>query len=72
MRHGQWKLHEYFEDNRIELYNLDDDLGETKNVAEENPDVVREMHGRLKAWRSTLNAPVPTELNTAYRDGKPR
>jgi len=35
---GSWKLMEFFEDGRLELYNLDEDIGETKNLAAEMPD----------------------------------
>ncbi|NNE77088.1 MAG: sulfatase-like hydrolase/transferase, partial [Pricia sp.] len=34
---GDWKLHEYFEDGGLELYNLKDDIGEQQNVAKKNP-----------------------------------
>ena len=33
MRFGKWKIHEYFEDGRIELYDLSSDLNERKNLA---------------------------------------
>ena len=33
---GDWKLMEFLEDGRLELYNLRDDIGETKNLAKEN------------------------------------
>lgn len=32
----------------IQLYNLKDDIGETKNVADENPGVVKEMEAKLQ------------------------
>ncbi len=34
---GDWKLMEFLEDGRLELYNLRDDLGETKNLVRESP-----------------------------------
>jgi arylsulfatase A-like enzyme len=37
---------------RMELYNLADDLGETKNLAEQNPDVAREMSAMLEKIRA--------------------
>lgn len=57
---GDWKLMEYFEDGRLELYNLRTDLGETRNLAGDMPDKARELHGKMRAWRSALNAPMPT------------
>lgn len=66
IRQGDFKLIEFFEDGTLELYNLKDDIGETHNLAEEFPEKTKELHGRLKAWRESLNAPVPTERNPEY------
>jgi arylsulfatase A-like enzyme len=60
---GNWKLMEYLEDGRLELYNLSDDIGETKNLAGEMPDKAKELHNRLVAWRAEVNAPMPTKNN---------
>jgi arylsulfatase A-like enzyme len=57
---GDWKLMEYLEDGHLELYDLKDDLGETKNLAATNPDKAKELHERLIAWRKETNAPMPT------------
>jgi len=56
---GDWKLLEYLEDGRLELYNLRDDLGEAKNLAAEQPEKARELHVRLTAWRAAVKAPMP-------------
>jgi arylsulfatase A-like enzyme len=69
IRRGDWKLIEYFEDGRLELYNLKDDIGEQNNLAHKMPDKTRQLHGLLKQWRKSVNAPVPTELNPAYSPG---
>ncbi len=58
---GDWKLMEFLEDGRLELYNLANDIGETKNLAKENPDKARELHNRLVAWRAEVKAPMPTK-----------
>jgi arylsulfatase A-like enzyme len=57
---GDWKLMEFFEDDRLELYNLKDDVGETKNLAAEQPEKAKELHGKLVAWRADIKAPLPT------------
>jgi arylsulfatase A-like enzyme len=57
---GDWKLMEFFEDGRLELYNLRDDIGEKNNLANTMPDKTRELHNRLLAWRKEINAPLPT------------
>lgn len=57
---GDWKLMEFFEDGHLELYNLRDDIGETRNLAGEMPDKARELQARLAAWRKEVKAPMPT------------
>jgi len=56
---GDWKLMEFLEDGRLELYDLRDDLGETKNLARDRPDKAAELHARLLAWRTAVQAPMP-------------
>lgn len=58
---GDWKLMEFFEDGRLELYNLKDDIGEQKNLATENPDKTKELHAKMIAWRESIKAPMPTK-----------
>jgi len=58
---GDWKLMEFLEDGRLELYNLADDIGETKNLTKENPAKTKELHARLVAWRAEVHAPMPTK-----------
>jgi arylsulfatase A-like enzyme len=60
IRAGDWKLLEFFEDGRRELYNLRDDLGEKNNLAATMPDKVNELHAKLRAWRQEVQAPMPT------------
>jgi hypothetical protein len=59
VQQGEWKLLEFLEDGRLELYHLGDDLGETRNLAEEQPERTRELKARLEAWRRSINAPMP-------------
>ncbi|MBL7222714.1 MAG: sulfatase [Candidatus Brocadiae bacterium] len=66
IRQGDWKLHEFFEDGRLELYNLKEDLGETTDLATRHADKARALQAKLAAWRRELRAPVPTERNPAY------
>jgi arylsulfatase A-like enzyme len=56
---GDWKLMEFLEDGKLELYNLHDDIGETKNLAGEMPDKTQELLARLVAWRKEVSAPMP-------------
>jgi arylsulfatase A-like enzyme len=68
---GDWKLMEYLEDGRLELYNLREDIGETKNLATAMPDKTKELHTRLLAWRAATNAPMPTK-NSAGAAEEPK
>ncbi|MCM4155798.1 sulfatase [Gramella sp. AN32] len=63
---GDWKLHQYFEDEGLELYNLKKDVGETKNLVDKFPEKTSELLKKLEKWRKNTNAPVPTEKNPGY------
>jgi arylsulfatase A-like enzyme len=66
IRAGAWKLIEFFEDGRLELYNLDDDIGEANNLAAAMPEKAAELHETLRRWREAVGAPVPREMNPRY------
>jgi arylsulfatase A-like enzyme len=56
---GDWKLMEFLENGRLELYDLRNDVGETTNLAEREPAKAKELHGKLMAWRKAIDAPRP-------------
>jgi arylsulfatase A-like enzyme len=60
IRAGDWKLVEFFETGKRELYNLRDDLGEKNDLAATMPDRVNALYARLLAWRKAVGAPMPT------------
>jgi arylsulfatase A-like enzyme len=66
VRAGDWKLLEYHEDSRVELYNLQDDLSESQELAAMYPERARELRDRLHAWRKVVQARMPTP-NPNYR-----
>ena len=61
IRSGDYKLIEFFEDGKLELYNLAEDIGETKNLAEEKPDLAARLQRQLAGWRGDVNAAMPVE-----------
>jgi arylsulfatase A-like enzyme len=69
---GDWKLMEYFEDGRLELYNLRDDIGETKNLATALPEKTKELHANMLAWRERIKAPMPTPNKGGAAEKPPR
>lgn len=59
IRAGQWKLIEFFEDSRLELYNLHDDLGEQHDLAASEPSRAEALRQQLAAWRQDVGAAMP-------------
>ena len=68
---GDWKLMEFLEDGHLELYNLHDDIGETRNLAQSMPDKAKTLHDRLTTWRASINAPMPTANDGRSRPSSP-
>ena len=60
VRSGDWKLIEVYEDMRVELYNLHDDLGEQHDLSRANPEKTGELREMLHAWRRNVDAQMPT------------
>ena len=67
IRSGDWRLVEFFEDKRIELYNLADDMGETTDLTKQMPDRAKAIHVRLVNWRKQVDAQLPTP-NLRHRE----
>ena len=59
VRAGDYKLIEWFEDGKIELYNLKNDLGEKHDLAKKMPDKAEELKQMLHAWRKRVDAKMP-------------
>ena len=59
VRDGNWKLIHYYEDNRMELFNLNDDPSETKDLAATQPAQVRDLRVKLDNWRKATDAKAP-------------
>ena len=68
IRSGPYKLLEYFENNTVQLFNLDSDLGENYDLSESQPDKVKELTAMLHAWRKEVDAqmlsPNPNYIET--------
>jgi arylsulfatase A-like enzyme len=56
IRRGPWKLIETFDPEDVELYNLADDLGETRNLAATQSARTAELRRELAAWRREVGA----------------
>ena len=66
IRKGKWKLHEYFEDGALLLFDLEKDPGENTNLADSKPKKLAELKNDLYSWRKRVKAPVPTKRNPKY------
>lgn len=66
IRSGDWKLIEYFETGNVELFNLATDLGEQNDLSKQKPKKTAELLTKLRNWRESTQAPVPTERNPKY------
>ncbi|MGB6220820.1 sulfatase [Haloferula sp.] len=60
IRSKDWKLIHYHEDGRSELYKLDEDPGEQKDLAAANPEKVAVLSARLNDWLKDTGAKIPT------------
>jgi arylsulfatase A-like enzyme len=60
VRLGDWKLIEFYEDGRLELFHLTDDPGEQRNLARRESARAKKLHALLIDWRRTVNASMPT------------
>jgi len=71
VRRGDWKLIRFFADgpgqrDRFELYNLREDPGEQRDLAQREPRRIRELSGLIDRHLAEVNALVPRP-NPAYR-----
>jgi arylsulfatase A-like enzyme len=69
VRAGDWKLLDYYEDRRLELYNLREDLGEHTNLAQQKADKAQDLRDRLRGWLSAVGAQMPSP-NAAARPAR--
>jgi arylsulfatase A-like enzyme len=62
---GDFKLLEFFETGRVELYDLRKDIGEKQDLAGKMPREARELQARLAAWRQEIGAAMPVAKTAA-------
>lgn len=64
VRLDDWKLVEFYENDKTELYNLSRDIGESDDLSSKYPLKSQELYTLLKNWRAEVNAnmPIPNPL----------
>jgi arylsulfatase A-like enzyme len=65
IRCGEYKLIEFYEDHRRELYHLGADIGEEHDLSADEPGLTRDLGHALAAWRHEVGALIP-QPNPAY------
>ena len=65
VRDGDYKLVHFYDPEQKELYNLANDIGEQKNLAEKIPEKVRQLDEKLETWLKFVKAKKHT-LNPDY------
>jgi arylsulfatase A-like enzyme len=59
VRADNYKLIKFYDDDSVELYNLAEDIGETRDLAARMPDKAAELERKLEAWLEETNANMP-------------
>jgi len=70
VRNGDYKLIEFFDQGRVELYNLKEDISESKNLSKEMPEKTQELQQILHNWKKEINAYVKVKNNKGQKKGE--
>lgn len=69
IRTSDWRMHRFTD--RVELYDIHKDVGETTNVADQNPKVVATLKNKMNVWVESLDVALTHLPLPAKRDAKP-
>ena len=59
IREGKYKLLEYYENGSVQLFDLENDLGEQQDLSETQPEIAQRLLQKLRAWRKEVDAQMP-------------
>jgi arylsulfatase A len=59
IRFGQYKLLEYYENGTIQLFDLENDIGEQNDLAKSQPEIAQKLKLMLQDWRQKVDAKMP-------------
>ncbi|MDW7692901.1 sulfatase [Flammeovirgaceae bacterium SG7u.111] len=66
IRKGKWKLIQFLNDEKLELYNLENDLKESSNLVEERKQLTESLLEELIEWRKKNKAPLPSASSLKF------
>jgi arylsulfatase A len=70
IRSGRYKLIRRYDDASVEMYDLVDDVGETRNLAAEKPELAAKLDQQLGRWLQETGALMPTPRESQAPDGR--
>ena len=59
IRFGKYKLLEYYENGTVQLFDLQNDIGEQHDISKENPETTQKLLKMLRDWREEVDAKMP-------------
>ncbi len=63
IRRGNWKLIEFYEEDKVELYNLKDDIEERYDISEDYPDKAAELREEMHSYIHQRDGQYPRRIN---------
>lgn len=69
MRSGKWKLIDFYELDKVELYNMELDPQEQRDLSKVLPEKTKELLDRLHSWQTSIGAKMPV-LNPEFGAAK--
>lgn len=70
IRSGNYKLIDFYLQNRVELYDLSKDPGEKNNIAAQNPEKVTELMAKIETWRKNTGVKMGEKGNAEHKKKK--
>lgn len=69
IRDGKYKLIEFYNDGHLELYDLENDISESNNLASKMPEIRDSLNAKLQLWKEESDVLLP-EKNPVYSDSE--
>lgn len=60
---GNWKLIEFYHHEKMELYDIENDVGEKIDLADKMPAKAKDLRRKLNRWQRSMKARMPEKLD---------